>query len=107
VIGHLKPGVTAGELFDLGKAYLMDNGFTSPRSLTLPDGDTLGHHGHVVIPVHDVNGTVASTQLARDGKGERACNCRVTLGPVTGRLLARRIATGELVAPLQPFDPLR
>jgi D-amino-acid dehydrogenase len=31
----------------------------------------------------------------------------ITLGPVTGRLLARRIATGELVAQLQPFDPLR
>jgi D-amino-acid dehydrogenase len=31
----------------------------------------------------------------------------ITLGPVTGRLLARRIATGELVAELQPFDPLR
>jgi Xaa-Pro aminopeptidase len=28
VISHLKPGVTAGELFDVGKAYLMDNGFT-------------------------------------------------------------------------------
>jgi len=28
VISHLKPGVTAGELFDIGKAYLLDNGFT-------------------------------------------------------------------------------
>jgi len=28
VISHLKPGVTAGELFDAGKAYLLDNGFT-------------------------------------------------------------------------------
>ncbi len=28
VISHLKPGVTAGELFDTGKAYLLDNGFT-------------------------------------------------------------------------------
>jgi len=28
VIGHLKPGITAGELFDVGKAYLLDNGFT-------------------------------------------------------------------------------
>jgi Xaa-Pro aminopeptidase len=28
VISHLKPGVTAGELFDVGKAYLLNNGFT-------------------------------------------------------------------------------
>ncbi len=28
VISHLKPGITAGELFDVGKAYLVDNGFT-------------------------------------------------------------------------------
>ncbi len=28
VIGHMKPGVTAGELFDAGKGYLIDNGFT-------------------------------------------------------------------------------
>jgi Xaa-Pro aminopeptidase len=28
VIAHLKPGVTAGELFDTGKQYLIDNGFT-------------------------------------------------------------------------------
>lgn len=28
VIAHMKPGVTAGELFDTGKRYLIDNGFT-------------------------------------------------------------------------------
>lgn len=28
VIAHLKPGISAGELFDVGKAYLIDNGFT-------------------------------------------------------------------------------
>jgi Xaa-Pro aminopeptidase len=28
VIGHMKPGITAGELFDTGKQYLIDNGFT-------------------------------------------------------------------------------
>lgn len=28
VIAHMKPGITAGELFDVGKAYLIDNGFT-------------------------------------------------------------------------------
>jgi Xaa-Pro dipeptidase len=28
VIGQLKPGVTAGELFDVGKRYLIDNSFT-------------------------------------------------------------------------------
>jgi Xaa-Pro aminopeptidase len=28
VISHLKPGMTAGELFDVGKGYLLDNGFT-------------------------------------------------------------------------------
>jgi Xaa-Pro aminopeptidase len=28
VISHMKPGVTAGELFDVGKQYLIDNGFT-------------------------------------------------------------------------------
>jgi D-amino-acid dehydrogenase len=31
----------------------------------------------------------------------------MTLGPATGRLLARRIATGRSEAPLAPFDPLR
>lgn len=31
----------------------------------------------------------------------------MTLGPVTGRLLAERIATGSLPAVLRPFDPLR
>jgi D-amino-acid dehydrogenase len=31
----------------------------------------------------------------------------MTLGPATGRLLARRIATGRPEAPLAPFDPLR
>jgi Xaa-Pro aminopeptidase len=28
VIAHVKPGITAGELFDVGRAYLIDNGFT-------------------------------------------------------------------------------
>lgn len=28
VISHMKPGITAGELFDVGKGYLIDNGFT-------------------------------------------------------------------------------
>lgn len=28
VIAHLKPGVRAGDLFDVGKRYLIDNGFT-------------------------------------------------------------------------------
>ena len=28
VIGAMKPGITAGQLFDVGKAYLIDNGFT-------------------------------------------------------------------------------
>jgi D-amino-acid dehydrogenase len=31
----------------------------------------------------------------------------VALGPLSGKLLARRIATGEAVAELVPFDPLR
>ncbi|GAA2404402.1 FAD-dependent oxidoreductase [Streptomyces glaucosporus] len=31
----------------------------------------------------------------------------ITLGPVTGRLLAERIATGREPAELRPFDPLR
>lgn len=31
----------------------------------------------------------------------------ITLGPVTGALLAEQIATGEVPAPLRPFDPLR
>lgn len=31
----------------------------------------------------------------------------MTLGPATGRLLARRIATGRPEAALEPFDPLR
>ncbi|WP_110182995.1 NAD(P)/FAD-dependent oxidoreductase [Nocardioides solisilvae] len=31
----------------------------------------------------------------------------ITLGPVTGRLLAERIVTGVLPEPLRPFDPLR
>jgi D-amino-acid dehydrogenase len=31
----------------------------------------------------------------------------MTLGPATGRLLARRIASGRPEAPLAPFDPLR
>jgi D-amino-acid dehydrogenase len=31
----------------------------------------------------------------------------MTLGPVTGRLLARRIVTGERVPELEPLDPLR
>jgi Xaa-Pro aminopeptidase len=28
VISYMKPGITAGELFDVGKAYLLDNAFT-------------------------------------------------------------------------------
>jgi Xaa-Pro aminopeptidase len=28
VISQMKPGISAGELFDVGKAYLIDNGFT-------------------------------------------------------------------------------
>ncbi len=31
----------------------------------------------------------------------------ITLGPVTGRLLAERVATGRSPAELRPFDPLR
>jgi D-amino-acid dehydrogenase len=31
----------------------------------------------------------------------------VTLGPVTGKLLARQIMTGTAVPELAPFDPLR
>ena len=31
----------------------------------------------------------------------------ITLGPVTGRLLAQQIVTGAPVAELAPFDPLR
>ena len=32
---------------------------------------------------------------------------RVTLGPVTGRLLADQVATGRMPAQLAPFDPRR
>lgn len=31
----------------------------------------------------------------------------ITLGPLTGRLLAEQIATGRQPAELVPFDPLR
>ena len=31
----------------------------------------------------------------------------ITLGPVTGRLLAQQMVTGKRVAELAPFDPLR
>ena len=31
----------------------------------------------------------------------------ITLGPVTGRLLAEQMTTGQVPAPLRPFDPLR
>ena len=31
----------------------------------------------------------------------------ITLGPVTGRLLAEQITTGQVPAELTPFDPLR
>ncbi|WP_439145006.1 hypothetical protein [Streptomyces barkulensis] len=31
----------------------------------------------------------------------------ITLGPVTGRLLAERVVTGREPAELAPFDPLR
>jgi D-amino-acid dehydrogenase len=31
----------------------------------------------------------------------------ITLGPVTGRLLAEQMVTGRSVAQLAPFDPLR
>jgi D-amino-acid dehydrogenase len=31
----------------------------------------------------------------------------ITLGPVTGRLLAQTMMTGKRVEDLQPFDPLR
>ena len=31
----------------------------------------------------------------------------ITLGPVTGRLLAEQMVTGKRIAELAPFDPLR
>jgi D-amino-acid dehydrogenase len=31
----------------------------------------------------------------------------ITLGPVTGRLLAEQMVTGQAPAPLKPFSPLR
>ena len=50
-----------------------------------------------------IGATKSSRVFAAGGHGMWG----ITLGPVTGRLLAQQMVTGKRVAELAPFDPLR